>query len=163
MPINPTILKKLLVTLSVVIGLFFGYQFVTENDETTEASTESTSTEQKYTDEDVSAFTDKQADDLIVDNQLGRKIQFNNSFAHTNPGVSSEIIVNAEGFEPGEFTIVYVRFAGTEEYIAAGGQELTADSAGKISTRFTITQFGDYEVFLSSDGQSFTSPTISVE
>lgn len=163
MPINTPILKKLLIASFVVIGLFFGYQLITENSETEEVTTKEVGTERGYNQEEVDAFMDEQMDNVIVDDQLNKRIQFNNSFEHTNPGVSSEIIVNAEGFKPGEFTIVYVRSAETGEYIAAGGQELTADSNGKISTRFTITQFGDYEVFLSSDGESFTSPIISVQ
>ena len=163
MPINQTILKKLIIAIFVIIGLFFGYQLVTKNEETDEVATGEVQNEQEYNEEEVNTFLNKGTDNIIIDNQLGKKIQFNNSFEHTNPGVSSEVIVNAEGFEPRESTIIYVRFAGTEEYITAGGQEHTADSDGKISTRFTITQFGDYEVFLSSDGKSYTSPIISVE
>ncbi len=163
MPISQTMIKKLLITTFIIIGLFFGYQLVTEREYAEQAPVEENQVEQKYSDEEVEAFSAEQASDVIVDDQLDQKIQFNNSFEHTNPGVSSEIIVNAEGFEPGEFTIVYVRFVGTEEYIEAGGQEHTADRDGKISTRFTITQFGDYEVLLSSNGESFVSPTISVQ
>ena len=157
MPLNPNLLKKLLITVFIIIGLFTGYQLLSQTDE--ESSSETEVREQGYVEEDVQEFEES----IKTDGQDAQKIQFNNSFEHTNPGVSSEIIVNAEGFEPGEFTIVYVRFAGTEEYIEAGGQEHTADSDGKISTRFTITQFGDYEVLLSSRGESITSPTISVE
>lgn len=159
MSIEPTLLKKLLITFFIIAGLFVGYQFLTGSEDTDAPSTEATQSEQGYSEEDVAAFENE----LSIDEQYGQKIQFDNSFEHTNPGVSSEIIVNASGFEPGEFTIAYVRFAGTDDYIAAGGQELRADSDGNVSTRFTITSYGNYEVFLTSGGESFTSPTITVE
>lgn len=156
MLIDPTLLKKISVVILVIVGLFIGYKLLID-------SKDKAQTEQGYAEEDINAFNDSQREDVVIDDQMGKRIQFSNSFEHTNPGVSSEIIVNAGGFEPGEFTIVYVKFAGTEDYIAAGGQEHTADSEGKISTRFTITKFGDYEVFLSSKGESFTSPVIAVK
>lgn len=88
-----------------------------------------------------------------------RVFEFNNSFEHTKPGEYSEVIVNINGFQPGEFTIMYLRKAGTDEYIAAGGQELTADENGNISTRFRITERGDYEVYFAGN----TSPVITVD
>lgn len=163
MPIDPKLLKKLLIIVLIIGGLFIGYQLITETEQIEDTETEATQTEQGYANEDLSALYDKQKEDVVIDEQMGKKVQFNNSFEHTHPGVSSEIIVNASGLQPGESTIVYVKNTDTEEYIEAGGQEQIADSNGNISTRFTITQFGAYEVFLTSDGEPFTSPTIFVE
>ena len=163
MPINLKLLKKILIAIFIIAGLFIGYQLVTGTDEAEDPSTDTTQSEQGYAEEDLRAFEEKPTGNVILDEKYGQKIRFTNSFEHTKPGEFSEIIVNAEGFEPGEFTIVYVRFAGTEEYIAAGGQEHTADSDGKISTRFLITQFGEYEVLVASDGTEYTSETIYVE
>ncbi len=161
MPIDPKIITRFLITIFIIAGLFVGYQLITS--EETRESSEPVMEEPFYSEEDIQAFEKQLEDNIVIDDQMGKEIQFDNSFEHTNPGVSSEIIVNASGFAPNEFTIVYVRFAGTEDYIAAGGQEQRADSNGNISTRFTITQYGDYEVFLSSNGETFTSPTITVE
>lgn len=161
MLIDPKIITKFLITVFIITGLFIGYQLITSKESNEDSET--VVSEQSYSDEDVATFENGQEDNIIVDDQTGKKIQFNNSFEHTKPGVSSEIIVNASGFAPNEFTIVYVRFAGTEDYIEAGGQEQRADANGNISTRFTITQYGDYEVFLSSNGETFTSPTLTVE
>lgn len=90
-------------------------------------------------------------------------VLFNNSFEHTVPGEYSEIIVDASGFEMNEFTIVYVRNADTKEWIAAGGQEQRADADGHIRTRFTITQYGNYEVYLTRGVEEFVSPVIVVQ
>ena len=157
MPFDPTLLKKVLITILIIAGLFTGYTLLTPADEVKEATTEASASEAGYADEEVERF-----DTALSPNDDG-KIYFDNSFEHTKPGEYSEIIVNAEGFDPGEFTIVYVRLVDSGEYIEAPGQEQVADSDGKISTRFIITQFGDYEVLLSHKGESVVSETISVQ
>ena len=97
-----------------------------------------------------------------IDSDL-RVIEFNNSYEHTKPGEYSEIIVDATGFKPGQFTIMYVRDAKTKEWIAAGGQEITADENGRMQARFMITQYGNYEVYLNNNGEEVVSPVITVE
>ncbi len=159
---DPKILKKFLITLFIIAGIFIGFQIVTDKD------IEDIADESAVTPGAVEAGMDDVVNgtakyDDVTDDQYGNTIQFANSFEHTKPGEYSEIIVEASGLEPGEFTIVYVRKAGTEEYIEAGGQEATADENGNISLRFMITQFGNYEVFLSSQGDTHVSPEIVVE
>lgn len=103
-------------------------------------------------------YPDESTDDvpLDIDSEL-RLIEFNNTFEHTKPGEYSEVIVNASGFKPGEYTVMYLKKAGTNEYVGTG-QSLNADANGTISTRFRITQFGDYEVEFAGN----TSPVITV-
>lgn len=90
-------------------------------------------------------------------------VSFNNSFEHTKPGEFSEIIVDAAGFLPDDFTIVYVRNADTKEWIPVGGQEQRADENGHIKARFMITEYGNYEVVLYKGPEEIVSPVIVVE
>ena len=165
---DQAMVKKFLVLLFVIAGVFVGFQLVSDSDMEelgNEAAPEEILYDELY-DEDIEITADMIDSPSLSEEFEGTeysKIQFDNSFEHTKPGEYSEIIVNAGGFEVDEFTIVYVRKAGTEDYIESGGQEHTADEDGNISTRFTITEFGNYEVFLSSGGESFVSQTIVVK
>lgn len=103
-------------------------------------------------------------DDLnALEGVVYSEIFFDTSFIHTKPGEYSDVIVNVEGMNPGEFTIMYLRNAETGEYIESGGQQHTANDDGKIDTQFRIYQYGSYEVFLSHDGKEFISDVIVVE
>ncbi len=177
---DPKLLKNFLILIFIVAGAFLGYQFFTPDDfadvsyEAEENQLPAQSGEAEYELIDGEPFVADRDTGLevsaepsvdltnLVDDQYGNEIQFNNTFVHTKPGEYSEIVVETSGLEPGEFSIMYVRKAGTEEYIAAGGQEHTVDSDGKISTRFIITEFGNYEVMFSYKGESVVSPTIVV-
>ena len=174
------LVKQFLILLFIIAVAFVGYQILSDS-EVEELASDSVSEEpvaegaeyeiiegepvdlNDEADLEVSVSGDSVKIEDVVDDQYGNTIQFDNSFEHTKPGEFSEIIVNASGLEADEFTIVYIRKAGTEEYIEAGGQEHTADSEGNISARFTITEFGEYEVFLSSQGESHVSPKIIVK
>ena len=171
MLINPKLIKAVLVTFLIVIGGIAGYQLVTDADtrEAEEAFEELQAQDgvetERYDDADVDNFEKSLTEEAVVGavDGVDYGITFNNSFEHTKPGEYSEIIVDVSNLEPGEFSIMYVRKAGTEDYIEAGGQEHTVDSDGSIKTRFYITEFGDYEVMFSYKGESIVSDVITVK
>lgn len=140
-------ISSFLVVLAIVLVIAAGSLWYTAKDNdrmknseaTMQAETESENMEGvEYQEERVDTVPQD------IESQL-RFIEFNNTVEHTKPGEYSEVIVQATGFQPGEYMVMYLRKAGTTEYID-GGRTLNADENGIIKTRFKITEFGDYEV-----------------
>lgn len=150
-------ISSFLTVLIIILLIAAGSLWYTATDNDRMRNTEATMQAENTPIEDVeyqSEIIDTVPQD--IDSTL-RFIEFNNSFEHTKPGEYSEVIVQATGFQPGEYMVMYLRKAGTQEYID-GGRTLNADENGIINTRFTITEFGDYEVEYAGN----VSPVITV-
>ncbi|MCI0856145.1 MAG: hypothetical protein J4N98_05615, partial [Chloroflexi bacterium] len=76
------------------------------------------------------------------------------SCEHTDPGVSSELIVRISGLEPGQDIDGEVFGDGLEG--GADSFEGTAGSDGTAEFRITITDFGEYDVSVASPALSET-------
>ena len=76
------------------------------------------------------------------------------SCEHTDPGVSSELIVRISGLEPGQDVDGEVFGGGLEG--GADSFEGAAGSDGNAEFRITITDFGEYDVSVASPALSET-------